>query len=103
MLPLGGVWQQLLYKAGFVLCCGLSGALLEGEAGWVLYAGGLCPEWHFVGHAAAAFFLLEYVCCVGYVVGCKVKGQAVEWEGGDGVVGHGGNIRLGGDIRRWAY
>ena len=99
MLPLGGVGQQLLYKAGFVLCCGLSGALLEGESGWVLYAGGLCPEWHFVGHAAAAFFLLEYVCCVGHVVGGKVKGQAVEWEGGDGVVGHGGDIRLGGWIR----
>ena len=38
--------------------------------------------------------MLEYVCCVGYVVGCKVKGQAVEWEGGDGVVGHGGILGL---------
>ena len=43
--------------------------------------------------------MLEYVCCVGHVVGGKVKGQAVEWEGGDGVVGHGGDIRLGGWIR----
>ena len=33
--------------------------------------------------------MLEYVCCVGHVVGGKVKGKAVEWEGGDGVVGHG--------------
>ena len=98
MLPLGGAGQQLLYEAGFVLCCGLSGALFEGEARRVLYAGGLCPEGHFGGHAAAAFFLLENVRCVGHVVGCKVKGKAVEWEGGDGGVGHGG----GGVNGRWA-
>ena len=95
VLPLCGEGQQLLYKVGFVLCCGLSGALFEGEARRVLYAGGLCPEGHFGGHAAAAFFLLEYVCCVGHVVGGKVKGKGVLGMG----MGLMGDIGLDGHIR----